>query len=79
MAERYEIRIRGRLSPALAESFEGLKMSVEPVETILHGDVVDQAALYGLLDRLQGLGLALVEVRRMAPDDPEVSPEAPGA
>jgi hypothetical protein len=47
---------------------------VEPVETVIHGPVQDQAALYGLLDQIQALGLELVEVRRLpdTPADPEV-------
>ena len=61
----YEIRVRGRLSDSLVAAFEGMPASVEPVETVLHGPVEDQAALYGLLDRIQGLGLELVEVRRL--------------
>ena len=66
----YEIRIKGRLSDAVAAAFEGLSATVEPVETVLHGPVQDQAALDGLLDRIQSLGLELLEVRRL--------PEAPG-
>ena len=61
----YEIRVRGRLSDSLVAAFEGMEASVEPVETVLHGPVQDQAALYGLLDRIQALGLELVEVRRL--------------
>jgi hypothetical protein len=66
----YEIRIRGRLSDSLLAAFEGLAASVEPAETVLHGPVRDQQALYGLLDRIQSLGLELVEVRRL-PTAPE--------
>jgi hypothetical protein len=68
----YEIRIKGRLSNSLLAAFEGLNATVEPVETVLHGPVQDQAALYGLLDRIQSLGLELVEIRRLpdAPDEP---------
>ena len=72
----YEIRVRGRLSDSLVAAFEGLHASVEPVETVLHGPVQDQAELYGLLDRIQSLGLELVEVRRL-PDPPgeaEITP-----
>jgi hypothetical protein len=61
----YQIRVRGRVSPALLESFEGMSSEVEPVETVLHGPVRDQAELHGLLDRIQALGLELVEVRRL--------------
>jgi len=35
------------------------------VETVLHGDIRDQAELHGILDRVQGLGLELIEVRRL--------------
>jgi hypothetical protein len=65
MVLSYEIRIKGRVSPAVLESFEGLESDVEPVETVLHGPVRDQAELHGLLDRIQALGLELIEVRRL--------------
>ena len=66
----YEIRVKGRLSDSLVAAFEGMQASVEPVETVLHGPVQDQAALHGLLDRIQALGLELVEVRRL-PESPQ--------
>jgi hypothetical protein len=73
MSYTYEVRIRGRLSRTLKGEFEqlGLSADVEPVETLLYGAVVDQAALYGLIRRLEALGLELVEVRRVpvAPSD----------
>jgi hypothetical protein len=61
----YEIRVRGRVTGALLESFEGMSSALEPVDTILHGPVRDQAELHGLLDRIQALGLELLEVRRL--------------
>jgi hypothetical protein len=61
----YEIRIKGRLSDSLLAAFEGLSATVRPVETVLHGPVPDQSSLYGLLDRIQSLGLELVEIRRL--------------
>jgi hypothetical protein len=66
----YEIRIKGRLSDSLLAAFGELTATVEAGETVLHGPVQDQAALYGLLDRVRSLGLELIEVRRL--------PEAPG-
>ena len=65
MTERYEIRVRGRVSEETASAFEGLALDVHPVETVLHGDVADQAALHGILDRVQALGLELIEVRQL--------------
>ena len=62
---QYEIRIRGRVSQAVLQTFESLESDPSRVETILHGPVRDQAELHGLLGRLQALGLELVEVRRL--------------
>lgn len=61
----YEIRIRGRVTAPLLSRFEGMSSRLEPVETVLHGPVRDQAELHGLLDRIQALGLELIEVRRL--------------
>ena len=62
----YEIRVRGRLSEALATAFDGLTAQASPAETVLSGSV-DQASLHGVLERIQSLGLELVEVRRVTP------------
>lgn len=64
MSSNYEIRVRGRFGEDLAESL-GLKAEIEPVETVLRGAVEDQEGLHGLLGELQGLGLELVEIRRL--------------
>jgi hypothetical protein len=60
----YEIRIRGRVTPALLARFEGMTSHVEPVETVLHGPIADQAALHGTIALVRSLGLELVEVRK---------------
>jgi hypothetical protein len=75
----YEIRIKGRLSDSVLAAFEGLSATVEPVETVLHGPVEDQSSLHGLLDRIQSLGLELVEIRRLpaSSDELTVEPEPP--
>jgi len=62
---RYEFRIRGRLGEKLLATFEGFDAEVEPVETILRGSVADQAALHGILEQFEALGLELVEVRQI--------------
>jgi hypothetical protein len=61
----YEIHIKGRVSEQVLTAFEGMDASVQSVETVLRGPLLDQAALFGLLDRIQALGLELVEVRRL--------------
>ncbi|MFF3491760.1 hypothetical protein ACFYWS_10465 [Streptomyces sp. NPDC002795] len=61
----FEIRIRGRLGDAFRSAFGELTIVLRPAETVLVGAGLDQAALYGILDRIQGLGLELLEVRRL--------------
>ena len=61
----YEIRVKGRITGALLEHFEDMGAHVQPGGTVLRGTVQDQAALHGLLDRIESVGLELIEVRRM--------------
>jgi hypothetical protein len=61
----YEFRVRGRLGEGVLATFEGLEAEIEPVETVLRGDVSDQAALHRILEQIRSLGLELVEVRRV--------------
>jgi hypothetical protein len=61
----YEIRVRGRIGKAIAERFDGFEAEVEPAETVLRGEIRDQAELHGLLARIESLGLVLVEVRQV--------------
>jgi hypothetical protein len=65
----YEIRIKGRLSDSLSGAFEDFTASVKPAETVMRGQLRDQSELHGLLDRIQSLGLELIEVRKI--DDGE--------
>jgi len=59
----YEIRVAGVLPPEVMLDFERLNASVEPVGTILHGPLQDQAALQGLLARLETFGIQVLEVQ----------------
>jgi hypothetical protein len=78
MSFECEVKVRGRLSPTLAAEFEelSLKAVTEPVETMLYGSVEDQAALHGLLRRIEALGLELVEVRRRKVATPPADPDS---
>jgi hypothetical protein len=66
----YEIRVAGLLPPEALLDFDRLTASVEPVETVVHGPLQDQAALQGLLARLEAFGIQLVEVRRLRTEEP---------
>ena len=75
---RYEIRLKGHLDERWAERFEGLTFSRDDDgTTVLFGQVVDQAALYGLLRTVRDLGLPLLSVVHLGPeqgDVPDVQP-----
>ena len=66
----YEIRVSGTLPPEALLDFERLRASVQQIETVLHGPLADQAALYGLLARLETLGVQVLEVRRLHEEKP---------
>lgn len=68
MTLSYEIRVRGRVDEHLAREL-GLKADVAPVETVLSGAVDAQGDLQAILAELQDLGLELLEIRRIPPDD----------
>lgn len=59
----YEIKLKGHLDPSWADWFEGLVFSHESDgTTTLSGEVIDQAALHGLLKRIRDLGMPLISV-----------------
>ena len=67
---RYEIRLQGRLGDRWAAWFEGLVLTAgDDGTTLLRGEVADQAALHGLLQKVRDLGLPLVSVTRLGPID----------
>ena len=57
-----EIRIKGHIAPHWSDWFAGLTVTQTDDETILTGEVDDQAALFGLLARVRDLGLSLLSV-----------------
>jgi hypothetical protein len=59
----YRIAVRSELSDRYAAAFEG--METKDGETILTGKIIDQAHLYGILDRINGLGLELLSVQAL--------------
>jgi hypothetical protein len=66
---RCEIRLEGHLDERWTDWFEGLTITRNANgETRLTGLVVDQAALHGLLRKVRDLGLPLISVNRLEPD-----------
>lgn len=66
----YEVRVAGTLPAQLLPELHGLTVTVEPAQTVLQGSLPDQSALFGVLSRMHGLGLHLIEVRRIADGGP---------
>jgi hypothetical protein len=62
---RYLIRIKGHLPPRWAAHFEAMTLiSYDDGTTLIHGTVIDQAALHGLLAQIRDTGLPLLSVTR---------------
>jgi hypothetical protein len=64
----YEIRVKGHLDGRWSEWFDGLTIAnAEDGHAILLGEIVDQSALHGVLNKVRDLGLPLIAVRRIKP------------
>jgi hypothetical protein len=61
---RYKITISGGLGEASREAFGDFHIVPNGTNTVLIGDL-DQSGLYGALNRIQSLGLELVELSRL--------------
>ena len=65
----YEIRIEGALGERWTSWFEGLQVRSEGNQTSISGPLTDQPALHGVLVKVRDLGLCLISVRRLDPDE----------
>jgi len=70
-AKLYEIHVIGPLPDGVLEELGRLRVETEAPRTVLRGPVRDQAALLGVLCRLQNVGIELVEVRQFSGQPPE--------
>jgi hypothetical protein len=64
----YRLVVRSELSERYAVAFEGMKMETKDGQTILIGEIIDQPHLFGILDRISGLGLELLSVQALPED-----------
>ncbi|MBN2003529.1 MAG: hypothetical protein JXA21_09260 [Anaerolineae bacterium] len=73
MPEYCEIKVKGHLDQHWSDWFAGLKLThLAGDETLLSGLLPDQAALYGLLERIRDLNLTLISI---ACDDSFTQPQ----
>ena len=66
---RYEIRVESILHERWSDWFDGLQIEILGDATVLSGTLPDQSALHGILDRVRDLGLTVISLRRIPPDE----------
>jgi len=66
---RVLIRVHGAMGPNIATAFDD-ELDIR-TETVITGPVSDDAALHGLLGRIQGFGLSVVDVHVSPAGEPE--------
>lgn len=64
-AATYEIRVKGNLDASWSDWFGGFIITSREGETVLVGKVPDQAALHGILAKVNDLGLSLVSINKL--------------
>jgi hypothetical protein len=74
----YEIRVRGHLGGTMLRAFPGFHTQSRGGDTVLRGAVADQAALHGVLAKIEALGLELVELHRRPPEPTAGRPPTTG-
>lgn len=73
MERNYQIVVKGHLDRRYAGWLEGYSLELGPDgQTILSGEVPDQAALYGLLLRMRDLGITLISVKEINQENLEL-------
>lgn len=63
----YEITFTGQAGSALRAEFDDCEVTLGPGTTTLRAEVPDQGALSGLMDRITGLGLEVIDMHLVAP------------
>ncbi len=69
----YQIRLQGHLGHQWTDWFGGLRITQQGEDTLLTGEIADQAALYGLLKKVRNLGLPLLSVICLGMDNTDES------
>ena len=64
-SRRYEFRVAGWLSDRTRGAFADLVVVEAPPETIIYGDILDEAQLHGVLATIQDLGLRVVSLHEV--------------
>ena len=65
-SQTYEITFLGQAGSTLSAEFDDCEITVGPGTTTLRADLPDQGALSGLIERISGLGLNVIDVSLVA-------------
>ena len=60
----YQLTVHGEMSEVIQAEFADFELQVSQGETHLQADLPDSAALYGLIGRIEALGLVLLDLHR---------------
>jgi hypothetical protein len=63
----YEITFTGQAGSALRAEFDDCEVTLGPGTTTLRAELPDQGALSGLMERITGLGLEVIDMHLVAP------------
>lgn len=65
-SQTYEITFLGQAGSTLTAEFDDCEITIGPGTTTLRADLPDQGALTGLMERISGLGLEVIDVSLVA-------------
>ena len=66
-AKTYEITFLGQAGTALSVEFDDCEVTIGPGTTTLRAELPDRGALTGLIERINSLGLDVIDVSLVAP------------
>ena len=65
-SQTYEITFLGQAGSTLSAEFDDCEITIGPGTTTLRADLPDQGALTGLMERISGMGLEVIDVSLVA-------------
>lgn len=65
MKGKVEIKINGQINESWKDWFEGMQISKKDSNTILSGEIKDEAHLHGILNRIRDFNLKLISVNQL--------------
>lgn len=66
----YQIQVKGTLDDSWSDWFDSFTVTQQDGKTLLAGQVIDQAALLGIMAKINDLGLVILSVKKREPQIP---------